>query len=61
MNELIEIGKRAREASKQLAHLNTDQKNKVLILVADLLESSTSTILEANAADLKQGEEIYMS
>jgi len=58
MNELIEIGKRAKEASKQLAHLNTDQKNRVLILVADLLESSTSTILEANAADLKQGEEM---
>jgi glutamate-5-semialdehyde dehydrogenase len=58
MNELIEIGKRAKEASKQLAHLNTDQKNRVLILVADLLESSTSTILEANAADLIQGEEM---
>ena len=58
MNELIEIGKRAKEASKQLAHLNTDQKNRVLILVADLLESSTSTILEANAADMKQGEEM---
>ena len=58
MNELIEIGKSAKEASKQLAHLNTDQKNRVLILVADLLESSTSTILEANAADLKQGEEM---
>jgi glutamate-5-semialdehyde dehydrogenase len=58
MNELIETGKRAKEASKQLAHLNTDQKNKVLILVADLLESSTSTILKANAADLKQGEEM---
>ena len=58
MKELIEIGKRAKEASKQLAHLNTDQKNRVLILVSDLLESSTSTILEANAADLKQGEEM---
>ena len=58
MKELIEIGKRAKEASKQLAHLNTDQKNRVLILVADLLESSTLTILEANAADLKQGEEM---
>jgi len=58
MEELIEIGKRAREASKQLAHLNTDQKNKVLQMVADLLERSTPHILEANAADLKQGEEM---
>jgi glutamate-5-semialdehyde dehydrogenase len=58
MKELIEIGKRAREASGQLAHLNTDQKNRVLQMVADLLESSASHILKANAADLKQGEEM---
>jgi len=58
MNELVEIGKKAKEASKQLAHLNTDQKNKVLIFVSDLLESSASDILEANAADLKQGQEM---
>jgi len=58
MKELIEIGKNAKEASKQLAHLNTDQKNRILTLVADLLESSSSKILEANAADLKQGEEM---
>ena len=58
MNELIEIGKRAKEASKQLAHLNTDQKNQVLLLVAELLELSIPDLLEANAADLKQGEEM---
>ncbi len=58
MKELIDIGKRAKQASKQLAYLNTDQKNRVLLQVADLLESSASTILEANAADLKQGEEM---
>ncbi|MCD4709462.1 MAG: glutamate-5-semialdehyde dehydrogenase [Bacteroidales bacterium] len=58
MKELIDIGKRAKQASGQLAHLNTDQKNRVLLMVADLLESSTSNILEANAADLEQGEEM---
>ncbi len=56
MKELIEIGKRAKEASKELAHQNTNQKNKVLQMVADLLEQSAPAILEANAADLKQGE-----
>ncbi len=45
MKELIEIGRKAKEASKQLAHLNTDQKNRVLRMVADLLERSTSHIL----------------
>lgn len=58
MKELIEIGKRAKEASRQLAHLNTDEKNRVLKVVADLLESSVPTILEANAADLKEGEKM---
>lgn len=38
----------------QLAHLNTDQKNRVLLMVADLLESSITPLLEANAADLKE-------
>ena len=58
MSELIEIGKRAKEASKQLAHLNTEQKNRVLLLVADLLENAIPGLLEANEADLKQGEEM---
>ncbi len=58
MKELIAIGKRAKEAAKQLAYLNTEQKNRVLLLVAELLESSIPNLLEANAADLKQGEEM---
>ena len=58
MKELIEIGKNAREASRQLAHLNTDQKNRILLRVADLLESSIPSILEANEADLKQGKSL---
>jgi len=58
MSELIGIGKRAKEASKQLAHLNTEQKNRVLLLVADLLENAIPGLLEANMADLKQGEEM---
>jgi glutamate-5-semialdehyde dehydrogenase len=58
MKELIDIGKRAREASGQLAHLNTEQKNQILLMMADLLEKSAPAILEANAADLKQGEDM---
>ncbi len=58
MEELIEIGKRAKKASEQLAHLNTEQKNTVLLMVAGLLEDSVPSILEANAADLKLGEEM---
>jgi glutamate-5-semialdehyde dehydrogenase len=60
MNELIEIGKRAKMASGQLANLNTEQKNKVLMLVAELLEKNTNTILEANALDLEQGKKMEL-
>lgn len=60
MKELIEIGKRAKVAAKQLANLNTEQKNKVLIMVAELLEKNTNTILEANAVDLEQGEKMQL-
>jgi len=60
MNELIEIGKKAKMASGQLANLNTELKNKVLMLVAELLEKRTNTILEANAKDLEQGKKMEL-
>jgi glutamate-5-semialdehyde dehydrogenase len=56
MNELNEIGKKAKQASGQLANLNTEKKNQILMLVADLLEKQSSTILEANAIDLEQAK-----
>lgn len=58
MKELNEIGKKAKKAAEQLAHLNTEEKNRILVMVADRLENSLPSILEANAADLKQGEEM---
>jgi glutamate-5-semialdehyde dehydrogenase len=58
MEELIDIGKRAKKAAGQLASLNTEQKNQVLLMVADLLEQYSEEILEANARDLKLGQEM---
>jgi len=58
MNELIEIGKRARQASGELSHLNTEQKNRILQRVAELLEHSAPAILKANEADLKGAGEM---
>ena len=55
MDELIIIGKKAKQASAQLAHLNSDQKNKILLRVADLLEEQSEVLLKANAADLAGG------
>ncbi len=58
MQELNEIGIRAKKASEELAHLNTDQKNRILLLVAERMVHSIPSILEANAADMKMGEEM---
>jgi glutamate-5-semialdehyde dehydrogenase len=58
MKELHAIGKRAKQASAQLAHLNTDEKNRILLAVADLMEERSKLILEANRADLEQAREM---
>jgi glutamate-5-semialdehyde dehydrogenase len=58
MEELRIIGKRAKEASGQLAHLNTDEKNQILTGVAGLLEERSESILKANRADLEQAREM---
>jgi glutamate-5-semialdehyde dehydrogenase len=58
MEELIEIGKRAKMATGELANLNSEQKNKILIRVAKLLEEQSGSLLKANALDLEQGKEM---
>ncbi len=58
MRELIEIGKRAKKASAELAHLNSDKKNEILGRIAGLLEESTEKILEANRKDLEMGKQM---
>ena len=54
MDELIIIGKKARLASGQLAHLTSHKKNRILHRVAGLLEEESGALLKANAADLEQ-------
>ena len=61
MDELIIIGKKAKQASVQLAHLNSDLKNKVLLRVADLLVEESSALLKANVADLGQAKEMKLT
>lgn len=58
MKELEDIGKRALKAAGQLAHLHTEQKNRILLEVAHKLEGSIPEILEANEADLKLAAEM---
>jgi glutamate-5-semialdehyde dehydrogenase len=58
MEELNVIGKNAKRAATQLAHLNTEKKNRVLSLVADMLEQYSESILGANACDLELGKKM---
>jgi glutamate-5-semialdehyde dehydrogenase len=55
MEELIQKGKLAREASYWLANLPAGRKNEALYKVADSLVARQETILEANGQDMENG------
>ena len=54
ITELKTQGKAAKEASRPLAYLSTDIKNKALRNIADDLRAKTKEILAANKLDLQQ-------
>jgi len=47
----------ARAASRRMASVSTDQKNRALRRIADLLETEQAPVLSANAADLAAGRD----
>ena len=51
-----QLGENAKEASKALIRLSTDQKNKALQLAADYLTSQADFIIQANARDMDAAE-----
>lgn len=54
MNEVIEIGKKAKQASFELSQLSTSQKDRILREVAEKLIDSMEVILKENEKDLQQ-------
>lgn len=52
--DLLDIGKNAKAASRTLIDISTEEKNKVLLCMADTLRAHTDEILEANAVDMAQ-------
>lgn len=60
-DELMEIGQKAKEASRQLAVLSTKVKNEALLAMARGLEERTEMILVANEADMEAGREKKLS
>lgn len=49
------LARQAREASRLLARLSTEEKNRCLLEMADALEKNRAPIQEANARDMKDG------
>lgn len=56
MNELIEKGKLAKNASYKLASLSSATKNKALSAIADALRSNADYIIVANKTDTENGK-----
>ena len=52
---VLEQGKRARATLAFMSQVDSEQKNKALITIADKLEKNSDRIIEANAIDLEQG------
>lgn len=60
MMELLEICKRAKEVSTQVAKLDTDTKNRALCAVADALVARADEIILENEKDIARGRENHM-
>ncbi len=54
---MTQVGQQARQASRALAKADSNKKNAALLAIADLLESSMSTLIEENNKDLAAGKE----
>lgn len=59
--ELLEQGKKAKEAARKLAVLSTREKNEALEAMADRLLDQQNRILAANAVDMQAGKEKGLS
>ncbi|MEM9480549.1 MAG: glutamate-5-semialdehyde dehydrogenase [Verrucomicrobiota bacterium] len=55
--QVHEMGRKALAASRELAKLTSDQKDAILLAMADELVAQTASILEANAKDIAAAEE----
>ncbi|WP_186370968.1 glutamate-5-semialdehyde dehydrogenase [Yersinia aleksiciae] len=58
---LEQMGKAAKQASWQLAMLSTARKNQALAVIANLLESESQAILQANEQDMQTARDSGMS
>jgi glutamate-5-semialdehyde dehydrogenase len=55
LEDMTQLGFRAREASRALARLSTEEKNRSLLAMADALEANRDAIRRENEIDMKAG------
>ncbi len=54
-DQMTQLAKQAKAASRLLARLSTDQKNACLLAMAEALEQNAAAIQQANARDMENG------
>ena len=59
--DFVEIAKRAKVASLEIADLSEDIKNAALLKIADKIEQAKEEIFEANRLDLNEAEKLVKS
>ena len=60
-DQMIELARQAKEASRELAKLTTAEKNACLLAMADALEKNVEALKYANADDMELGAKINLS
>ena len=59
--QMTALAKQARAASRELARLTTDEKNRCLLAMAEALEKSADAIKTANAKDMESGAQMGLT
>lgn len=59
--QMTKLAQQAKAASRELAKLTTDEKNRCLLAMADALEQQGEALKEANAKDMIVGQQLGLS
>ena len=60
-DDMTQLARQAKTASRQLAQLTTSQKNACLLAMADALDQNRAAIQEANAGDMEAAAKMGLS
>ncbi|MGV3755431.1 MAG: gamma-glutamyl-phosphate reductase, partial [Verrucomicrobiota bacterium] len=59
--QMTKLAQQAKAASRELAKLTTDEKNRCLLAMADALEQQGEALKAANAKDMIVGQQLGLS